>query len=116
MARTASFSTLFKSLDATPENIRISGLSDSSTAYFIYRLQKHLGKSRLLVLCENNDVSQQLLEDLDSLYSFISSTQPAPELLLYPEWETSPYEGITPSLKTANQRAGRRRRRRTQDD
>lgn len=105
MARSASFSTLFKSLDATTENIRISGLSDSSTAYFVYSLQKHLKNSRLLVLCENNDVSQQLLEDVQSLHSFISTTDPSPEFLFCPEWEVSPYEGITPSLKTANQRA-----------
>lgn len=98
----SSLSKIFRSAASLREAMRISGVTGSARAWFLLRLQEHIGKT-LLVLCPDDDSASELLTDVEALRPLVAGA--SADGLVFPIWEHSLYSSISPSIRIRQQRA-----------
>ncbi len=102
-ASKAPLSSLLNSFDEDPNFARIVDLSSNviavselGRAFFISSLAKSVGRTPLVVVAATSKEAESLFEDLKG---FLSQ-----EVVLFPAWETLPFERLSPSASTMGER------------
>ena len=106
LRKTENYQQLIKFLKhgETPPSLR--GLRNTSTSYFLASLIEDIPNTSFLVVFPSHREAEQAMEEVRSFrnHSIEQNTDKQDDLLLFPAWQNTLFEGISPTKNISVER------------